>query len=286
MMEILHDTAAELGEGAFWHPERGAFFWFDIVNRRLHTLEDGVLRTWDLPEMASAAGWIDRHRLLVSTETGLHVLHLDDGGWTRVAAIAADDPGTRSNDGRADPWGGFWASVMGKGAEPGRGAIWRWWRGELREVVSGLTIPNAICFDRGRARAYFADTAAGLVWSQPLDPETGWPDGPREVFLDLTAEGLNPDGAVTDAEGRFWNAQWGAGRVAVYDPEGRFVMAVPVPALQPSCPAFGGPHYRHLHVTTAWEGMSDADRIADPHAGKPFVRVVDAVGLPEPQVRL
>ena len=33
-----------------------------------------------------------------------------------------------------------------------------------------------------------------------LDAE-GWPKGSPETFLDLTAEGLNPDGAVVDAEG-------------------------------------------------------------------------------------
>ena len=38
-----------------------------------------------------------------------------------------------------------------------------------------------------------------------------------EVFLDLTAEGLYPDGAVIDAEGVMWLAQWGASRVAAYD---------------------------------------------------------------------
>ena len=34
-MEILDHTTCELGEGAFWHPERSEFFWFDILNRRL-----------------------------------------------------------------------------------------------------------------------------------------------------------------------------------------------------------------------------------------------------------
>ena len=52
-----------------------------------------------------------------------------------------------------------------------------------------------------------------------LDAE-GWPVGAPEVFLDLTAEGLNPDGAVIDAEGVLWLAEWGAGRVAAYAPDG------------------------------------------------------------------
>jgi len=31
----------------------------------------------------------------------------------------AGNPITRSNDGRADPFGGFWIETMGKQAEPG-----------------------------------------------------------------------------------------------------------------------------------------------------------------------
>jgi sugar lactone lactonase YvrE len=39
-----------------------------------------------------------------------------------------------------------------------------------------------------------------------------------EVWLDHRESGINPDGAVVDAEGRFWCAEWGAARVACYDP--------------------------------------------------------------------
>lgn len=285
-MRVLHDTVAELGEGAFWHPERQAFFWFDILHKRLHAVQAGTLRVWEMPEIASALGWVDRDRVVLSTETGLHLFDLETGEKRQLAAIGANDRSSRSNDGRADPWGGFWASVMGRRAEAGRGEIWRWWEGELRQVVNGLTIPNAICFDLSLARAYYADTARGIVWKQPLDPKTGWPEGVPDVFLDLSSEGLNPDGAVVDAEGRFWNAQWGAGRVAIYGSDGRFLNALSVPARQPSCPAFGGPGYRHLHVTSAWEGMSQAVRAADPNAGKSFVGEVEAQGLPEPRVRV
>lgn len=285
-MKVLRDTVSELGEGAFWHPERGAFFWFDILGQCLHGLEAGELRFWEMPEITSALGWVDQEQVVLSSETGLYLFNLETRQRRLLVPIRADDPATRSNDGRADPWGGFWASVMGKSAETGRGEIWRWWRGELRQIATGLTIPNAICFDEPRARAYYADTAQGIVWQQPLNRDTGWPEGEAAVFLDLSGEGLNPDGAVIDAEGRFWNAQWGAGRIAAYAPDGRFLGATPVPARQPSCPAFGGADYRRLHVTTAWEGMSAKERAADPDAGKCFVAEGEAVGLPEPRVRL
>jgi sugar lactone lactonase YvrE len=279
---IVHDaTPCELGEGPLWHPERAELFWFDILAGRLHAKG----RHWDFGECASAAGWIDRDTLLIATETGLARLRLDTGARERVVAIEADRPGTRSNDGRADPMGGFWIGTMGKKAEKGAGAIWRYWRGELRRIVDGLAIPNAICFAPGGRVAHFADTPTGRVMRVALDDD-GWPAGDPEIYLDLSAEGLRPDGAVVAADGTFWVAQWGAGRVAAYDPSGRFVEAVAFAAPQTSCPAFGGPGLRTLFCTTAREGMDAAALARHPLSGQTFASEGHGPGQPEHRVLL
>jgi sugar lactone lactonase YvrE len=90
-----------------------------------------------------------------------------------------------------------------------------------------------------------------------------------------------PDGAVTDGEGCIWNAQWGAGRVARYDPNGRFVEAVTVPTPQVTCPAFGGADMKTLFVTSAWQDMDADARRADPLAGAVFATEVAVAGRPE-----
>ena len=139
----------------------------------------------------------------------------------------------------------------------------------MRKLFAGITIPNAICFTRDRSRAFFADTATGQVMQVALDAE-GWPEGEASVFIDLTAEGSNPDGAVIDAEGVMWMAQWGAARVAAYAPDGRLLRAVPLPAQHVTCPAFGGAGLNTLYVTSATQGL-DAKRIAEvPQQGMTF----------------
>lgn len=276
---MIFDTRpCELGEGPLWHPIRKDLFWFDILNRTLHSKS----QSWTFPEFVSAAGWISRDELLIASETGL--LRLDLATGARDMLVHTGTPATRSNDGRADRQGGFWFGTMGKRAEPGLGAIWRWHRGELRRLFAGLAIPNAICFTPDGRAAHFTDTVTGQVMKVALDAE-GWPSGAPEVWLDLKPEGLNPDGAVIDAEGLFWNAQWGAGRVAAYAPDGRFLRAVEVPgAPQTSCPAFGGPDFTTLHVTTALEHMDAAARAKHPASGQVFAFEGVAKGIPEPQV--
>lgn len=283
--EIFDETPRTLGEGPLWHPSRGQLFWFDIIEKRLCTRKDGMARDWQFDLHVSAAGWVDETRLLVASEHGLSTFDIVTGQSREVAAIEADNPVTRSNDGRADPQGGFWIGTMGKALERGAGAIYRYHRGEVRRLFGDITVPNAICFTSDGRAAHFADTMQRKIWRQGLDAD-GWPTGAPEVLVDMKAEGLSPDGAVVDAEGVLWNAQWGAGRVAAYGPDGRFLRAVAFDAENTTCPAFGGPGLGTLYCTSACEGLSEAERAAKPAAGATFCIALDARGQAEHRVIL
>ena len=279
---IFDARPCTLGEGPLWHPLRVQLFWFDILNRRLLTRDASGAKEWQFPEMVSAAAWLDHDRLLIASESRLFRFDLTTGKEETLVALEAENPTTRSNDGRADPMGGFWIGTMGKAAESGAGAIWRFYRGELRKLFPGITISNAISFPPDGRTACFTDTVTGRVMRVALDGE-GWPKGQPEVFLDLSAEGLNPDGAVFDATGLLWLAEWGASRVAAYAPDGSRVRSVAFDAPHTSCPAFGGDT---LYCTTALQGMDAAARVAHPLAGQTFMAPGIAQGQDEHQVIL
>ncbi len=262
-------------------PDAQAAFWFDIINARLLSRVGDEALMWQLEEHHSAAGWIDHETLLIASETGLWRFDIESGQRRLIVPLEADRPETRSNDGRADRQGGFWIGTMGKKAERGEGTIYRFYKGELVKLFDDLTIPNAICFAPDGRTAYFACTKSGKIQSQALDAE-GWPEGAPEVFVDLTSEGLNPDGAIVDAEGAVWNAQWGAGRVARYLLNGEFDRAVAVAGQHSSCPAFGGADLRTLFVTTAQEGIETADS----DQGLVYACEAGVQGLAEPQILL
>ena len=94
----------ELGEGPLWHPERQQFFWFDILGMSLLSREGDQALEWQFDEHVSAAGWIDHDRLMVASETALWQFDLSSGEQSFLCALEAENPVTRSNDGRADPW--------------------------------------------------------------------------------------------------------------------------------------------------------------------------------------
>jgi sugar lactone lactonase YvrE len=284
IVTVFDDTPCTLGEGPLWHPERCQLFWFDIVAKSLLTRDGGKAASWRFDVQVSAAGWLDHDTLLIADEAALFSFDLRTGSQASICTLEADNPVTRSNDGRADPWGGFWIGTMGKNAEPGAGAIYRFFRGELRRLIAPVTTPNAICFAPDRSCAYFADTPTGKIWRQPLAQAEGWPEGDPVLLLDLKGEGLRPDGAVVDAEGCLWNAQYGAVRVARYAPDGQLLSAVDLPSDNTTCPSFGGPGFSTLYVTSALQGLSAEQRAAQNEAGMTFAVECSVAGQPEHHV--
>ncbi|WP_299724536.1 SMP-30/gluconolactonase/LRE family protein [uncultured Tateyamaria sp.] len=255
-MEVFDDRACALGEGPLWHPIRNELFWFDILNKTLHAKGENR-QSWTFDDHVSAAGWVDENTLLMASATGLWRFDIPTGARELVTPLEADNPVTRSNDGRADLQGGFWIGTMGIKAEAYAGSIYRYYRGELRQLFDRITISNAICFAPDGQVAYFCDTFSKQIQKVALDTD-GWPSAEPQVFLDLREDGLNPDGAVVDSLGNLWNAQWGASRMACYAPDGTYLRHVETPAAQTTCPAFGGPEGTTLFATSAADGTDEA----------------------------
>nr|WP_305121558.1 SMP-30/gluconolactonase/LRE family protein [Microbulbifer elongatus] len=255
--EVFDKRTCSLGEGPLWHPQRKNLYWVDLLNKRVLANGAEGEQAWEFDEMPSAIGWVDRDRVIVACESGLNLLNLNSGEKTLLCALEPDQPGNRSNDGRADPWGGFWIGTMGKEGEPDQGNLYRWYKGELRQLDSGMTVPNGICFDRARNLGYYADSARGVVYRVPLNEADGWLTGEREVFLDLSEKGLIPDGAVMDGQGNMWSSLWDGARTQCFTPEGRATDALQAPVIRTTCPAFGGDDFTDMYVTTAAVGLED-----------------------------
>lgn len=254
--EIFDDVVCSLGEGPLWHPTRRQLFWFDINGHRLHTRTPGLRKTWDFGQYVSAAGWVDDYTLLIASETALLRFDIDTGDRETVCTMEADNPVTRCNDGRADPYGGFWIGTMGKNKEMGAGAVYRYYRGELRRLYAPWTIPNAMCFSPDGSTAYLADTEINKLWRIRLDGQ-GWPCEEPELLLDPDPARYRPDGAVVDAMGDLWIAHYGHAKITRHAPDGLEKAAYAIPGKNVTCPAFGGADLTTLYVTTAAQNLPE-----------------------------
>jgi sugar lactone lactonase len=285
---VLSQQHCHLGEGCTYDPTTDTAWWFDIIERTLFhaDLASGAVTSHALPLMASVLAVIDDRRQLLATENGLYVRDIASGRLTLHTPLEADNAATRSNDGRVHPCGALWIGTMGRKAEQGAGAIYRFHHGELHRLFGGVTIPNAICFSPDGKTAYFTDSHEAILRRVAIDPVSAMPiENPATLYDHRGGQGAL-DGAVVDREGLIWNARWGGSCIDVYAPEGKRVRTIRVPATQPTCPVFVGQKFDRLLVTTAWEGMDEQAKAADPQHGRTFVLDVGAYGRAEPRVRI
>ncbi|MEL7114759.1 MAG: SMP-30/gluconolactonase/LRE family protein [Pseudomonadota bacterium] len=280
---VYDPRACHLGEGALWHPERNQLFWFDILENQLLSRVGDQELAWTFDSNVSAAGWTGRDTLLIADEQRLFEFNLKTGAETFVAHLEPQDPGSRPNDGRADPQGGFWIGTMAKRGNTRPGVIYRYYRGELRMLFAGITVPNAQCFTPDGLFAYFSRTHDGKVWRVGLDAD-GWPVGDPELVID--EPGALIDGMVCASDGTLWNTHYKAGRVVVYTPDGTHLATHPIPGKHTTCPAFGGRDLTTLYVTTARQDLSEAECAANPAHGQTFEIQTDTTGQAEHRVIL
>lgn len=284
-VQVLDDHRLELGEGPGYDPASDTVWWFDIPARRLYTrtVSGGGTQVHDLPFAASAMAVTPDGRHLLVAEDGLYHRDPASGALSLHLPLEADDRRTRSNDARVHPSGAFWIGTMGWNSEAGAGGWYHYFRGQLRPLWSGVTIPNACCFSPDGRTAYFTDTPTGQVMRVATDPANGLPIARPEVFLrDLKGP---PDGAVTDAAGNLWIALWGAGQVAGFAPDGRPVGVIELPAANVTCPAFIGRDARRMLITSARHGLDATARTASPLAGACFVAAIAQAGRFDPPVQ-
>lgn len=254
---VALDEAHLLGEGVRWWAHARSVVWVDILGQRIRCGRLDDLRLVDVTTTTTPGpvGFVAPTSAgTLIAAVGLELLELDDGALTAVAAIDHPAPGpVRCNDGAVDPVGRVFAGVMGRHAEPGWGALYRFDGTAATKVRSDMTIPNGLGWSPDGATMYVTDSHVGRIDAHPYDPATG-ELGPAARFVEVARPGV-PDGLCVDADGSLWSAIWGAGEVRRYAPDGRLDRVVTVPARQPSACAFCGPAGDVLVITSATEGL-------------------------------
>ena len=108
----------------------------------------------------------------------------------------------------------------------------------------------------------------------------GKPDGWQSGLPGMPVYGGRPDGAAVDVQGNYYVAMFEGGRVLKLSPAGEVLADIPVPALCPTMPCFGGNDLKTLYLTTACHGRSAAELKTWPGSGCVFSMQVEVPGLP------
>jgi sugar lactone lactonase YvrE len=281
--EPVGDVTAVLGEGPYWRPEDEALLWVDVARGLLHMtrVQPGETITIELDPVSAAfpavGGGIvtaGGHRLtLRATRPG--------EGWAgRTIAEAPARDGVRFNDAAVDPAGRVWVGSMDIKEKEPLGTLYRLdTGGTLTPVVKGATVSNGIGWSPDGTRMYYNDSPLRRIDMFDYDQATGEAFGGR-MFADLSGANGFPDGLTVDADGYVWVAMFAGGALRRFTPAGHQDAVLPLPVSQPTSCAFGGPGMADLFVTTAYRDLTEAQRAAEPLAGRLLRLRPGPVGLP------
>lgn len=304
--EVLCSDRLELGEGATWTGSH--WVWIDILGSAVYIAALGASSPQKIPLPSGACGTViprtGGRELIAALRHTLAIVDMSSGEVKDFTAPAPDAvpcyQDWRFNDGKAGPDGRIWVGTMGQpkpdspigtlfrvdpalpasagaGAETGAAGSAASEVGApapaMHPVLHKLTISNGIAWSPDAKIMYHTDTPTATITAYDYDTATGGISNGRVAvkIADPERDGW-PDGCTTDADGNLWVACWGGSRVVQFNAStGAVMQTIKFPVTRVSSCAFGGPELTDLLVTTAQEGMSDAERAAEPQAGMTFI---------------
>ena len=271
-VELVLDARADLGEGPRWDPAHQRLLWVDIMRGRVHafTPSTGACRNVAVGQPVGALACRSDGSLVLAVAGGFARLDLESQSFEMQAAVEADRPQNRMNDGACDGAGRFWAGTMALDEGPGAGALYRLDPDlTVHTMLTGVSISNGLDWSLDGRRMYYVDSPTRRIDVLDFDLATG-SIANRRTFVEVPADAGVPDGLTVDAAGFVWLALWGGAALRRYAPDGTLERVVPLPVTHPTSCAFGGAGLDELYVTSARRPLTAEEKARQTQAGGVF----------------
>jgi L-arabinonolactonase len=282
-IEKIGGIKNKLGEGPLWDVAEKALYWIDGNAPAIYRLDPktGDIKSWKTPKPIGS---------LALREMGGAVCALSDGfyffdfksGEAQLIGGAVVKPGTSFNDGKTDARGRFVAGTLDSKFRESVGSIFSL-DGSLRCTVlePAIGCTNGPCFSPDNRTFYCADSVARTISAYDYDLATGTVSNKR-LFATVKGLGGVPDGATVDAEGHYWSAIAGGGKIVCYNPDGSIARTVEVPVPIITSLMFGGDNLDVMYATSIGEKVLNME--PGPDGGSLFaIRGLGVKGKPEPR---
>ena len=273
---LLYRCNDQTGEAATWLPELNHLLWIDITNGILHQYDADNQSVLDhtFPEMiTSIIPWKGHEKeVILAMKNRFIAYHLEKRSYQTLIELSCLHPQWRTNDCKASPAGRIWCGVMHMNAHNGNGSLYCVDNDlSLTQVLQQQSIPNGMVWNREGDRMYYADSGRRCIEEYAYDRLTGAIYYLRTAVQVPPEYGV-PDGMTIDADGLLWVAHWGGFGIYVWNPmNGQLVNKIELPVPNAASCTFGGKKHTQLFITTATDGLSDAEKSVYPLSGSLFV---------------
>ena len=275
---MFRKTNAILGESLVWDAASNALWWCDITAGLIHRSPLGGPAdgsddtTVPLPAPVGSFHLTNDGGFVVSLEDRV-VLADATGTITRdLASIPHARPGLRMNEGKVDP-AGRWVTgsmtIVGDNPDAAFYAITP--DGELTVLASGLGVANGLEWNADGDRVWFTDTSVKTIYTGAYgDGQIG--------DVEVWHHGVPHDGLTMAADGTFWGAQYGEGKIVHYAADASELETIDLPAPNLTSVALDGTG--RLYVCSARENLTEEQLDAHPLSGSIFAVETTSIGRP------
>ena len=272
-IRAISEVISDLGEGPIWSADTNSVTWTDITQNTFHTadIDTGKTMSFGVPSMVGAIAHSKDGGYIAATQKGFARIGVD-GKYSPLHSFLPDD--MRMNDGKVDPSGRFWAGSMALSFERGRGSLYVLEKdNSYRSILDDITLSNGMGWSPDAQYFYYIDSVPGVLKRFDYDLYTGHISNPKDLITFDSSSGI-PDGMSMSSDGKIVIALWDGGRIEIYEPSGEKVSEITLGVSRPTSCTFAGPNRDILIVSTASQGIDQAD---EPLAGK--ILAVTGTGL-------
>lgn len=255
-----------LGESPLWDHRRNALFWVDIDEGLIHSYQPSSqeTETWAVSKNIGCIALHANGGFIVATEKGLSYWDPETSCKNEFLSVKHSHPDNLFNDGKVDPLGRFW---IGSKGPKGSSNLWMFQGNNLEVKINDLWISNGLDWAVNEGVFYHTDSGDKTIYRYDIDLKMAELSN-RSCFFQ--PENGTPDGLTIDSDGNIWTAIWDGWKVLQLSQTGEILTEVRVPVQRPTSVAFGGKDLKTLYITSASEGLTPTDRLAQPYAGDLF----------------
>lgn len=283
---IFAQTRDKLGESPMWRASEQAIYWVDLYGPVLHRMRIGEpVETWTIPDTKFIGSFVfvAGGRVMLSVDGGLVLFDPPTGIFSPFADPNSGREAIVYNDSKLDRFGRLWVGTLDLAEADPRGILYCVdAHGQATVGDSGFVVCNGPAFSPRGDVLYFSDSMGRRILAYEVAPGMPALKG-RRVFAKMRPHEGVPDGLTVDSGGGLWCANYGAGRVTRYAPDGSVTDIVELPCPAVTSVSFGGPELGTLFVTSGWSaGVQRPEEEIGP-GGALFAIDTAFTGLSEPE---
>ena len=254
--KVVWNSKCILGEGTLWVKEHNSIYFVDIKKKKIFILNNKTKRKKNI-KVNKEIGFlahIKKNIFILGLQGELRILNFKTKKIIKSIKIERNIKLNRINDGKTDPIGRLWFGTMDNlERNIKKGSLYCLdQKLNLKKVDSNYYITNGPAFIDSN-NFYHTDSRARKIYKIKVNNNLKIIQ--KKIFKKFTTKNGVPDGMTLDINKNLWVAHFHGARITVFNPMGKIIHTINLPAKNITNCTFGGSNNSEVFITSALKSM-------------------------------